>query len=406
MDTRTKKRTLLAAGLLGGAALTLAACSPSSVEVAVILPITGEHAAYGASIEKGIQLAYEQIKADKQSKSPISDFKVRDTQSDIKRSLIWLDKELGGGAIAVIGGVTTAEAKAMIPIAEKEGAVLLSPSASSPELTGISKTFFRVWPSDQSEATKIAQSAFGELQAKTVVLAAGQEPYAQGAKNVFKSAYEALGGQVLDTLEYPAGSHDLSGVAVRVAELKPDAVFVADYADGVAELVRELRHHQFAGRILTTSAFASTPAIEKIGQGAVGVIFSQTAFDPNGTRPEVRDFVSAFKAKFGENPDIYAAHGYDALQVVARAARGREISPAGLIAGLRSDAVTSYAGVSGPIEFDDQGDVKKSPRLYTVGGDLKIVPYDPAAAPPAAPPADGAAAPAADAAQTPAAAGG
>lgn len=405
MKSRNKNRMLLAAGLVGGAALSLAACSPSKVEVGVILPLTGEHGAYGVSIEKGIQLAYSEIEADQTNKSTITSFKIRDTQSDLGRAKLWTEKDAGGGAIAIIGGVTTAEAKVMIPIAEKEGAVLISPSASSPELSGVSKSFFRIWPSDQTEATKMAQSAFGELQVKTVMVVAGQEPYAQGAKNVFKSAFEAQGGQVLQTVDYPAGSRDLSGVAVQVIEAKPEAVFVADYADGIAELVRELRHHQFPGRILTTSAFSSAPAIEKIGQAAAGVIFAQTTFDPNSSQPEVKSFVAAFKTKFGgETPDIYAAYGYDALHVVARAARGQEISAAGLVAGLRSDAVKSYNGASGKIEFDDKGDVLKSPSLYTVGADLKIVPYDPAAAPPAAPaPAD--APPAADA-PAPAAAGG
>lgn len=383
---KSRSKWMLAAGLLTGAALSLVACSPTSVSVAVILPLTGEYAAYGVSIEKGIKLAYEEVAADGDSQPPIDDFKVRDSKSDNKTALIWLEQEIQRGAIAVIGGVTTAEAKAMIPITDKNGVVLLSPSASSPELSGISKTFFRVWPSDQTEATKLAQSAYGELQTKTIVVVAGQDPYSRGAEGVFKKAYEAQGGKILETIEYPAGSRDLSGVAVRVMELQPEAVFVADYADGVAELVHDLRGRQYPGRILTTSAFASSAAIEKFGKEAEGVILAQTTFDPNSTDEQVRDFVAAFKTHYGELPDIYAAYGYDAMKVLARASQGRQILPAEIAAGLRSDAFKGYTGVTGPISFDDKGDVMKSPRLYTIGSDLKLVPYVAAAAPAAAAP--------------------
>jgi branched-chain amino acid transport system substrate-binding protein len=390
---KSRIKWMLAAGLLTTAALSLAACSRSSVPIAVILPLTGQYATYGASIEKGIMLAYEELKEEKELATGIDGFKVRDTKSELDRVVLWTEKEIDGGAIAILGGVTTAEAKAMIPIVDKKGVLLLSPSASSPELSGISKNFFRVWPSDQTEATKLAQSAAGELGAKTLVVVAGEDPYSKGAEAVFKAAYTAAGGQILETIEYPASSRDLSGVAVRVSELQPQGVFVADYADGAARFIGDLRKRQFAGRILTTSAFATSAGVERLGQDAQGVILAQTAFDVNSTDEDIKVFVASFKTAYGDVPDIYAASGYDAMRALSHAAQGRQNTAADLIAGLRSDAFKSYKGVTGPISFDDKGDVVKTPRLYTIGADLKPVALDPSTLPPVPPPAP---APAAD----------
>jgi branched-chain amino acid transport system substrate-binding protein len=384
MKTRSKR--ILAAGLLTSAALALTACSRSSVPVAVILPLTGQYATYGVAIEKGIKLAYEELKEEKHLAVKIDGFKVRDTKSELDRVVLWTEKEIDGGAVAIIGGVTTAEAKAMIPIADKKGVLLLSPSASSPELSGISKNFFRVWPSDQTEATKLAQSAYGELGAKTLVVVAGEDPYSKGAEKVFKAAYTAAGGQILETIEYPASSRDLSGVAVRVSELQPQGVFVADYADGAARFIGDLRKRQFPGRVLTTSAFATSASVERLGADAQGVILAQTAFDLNSTDEDVKTFVASFKTAYGEVPDIYAAYGYDAMRALSHAAQGRQITSADLIAGLRSDAFKSYEGITGPISFDDKGDVMKTPRLYTIGSDLKPVPLDPSTLAPVPPP--------------------
>lgn len=388
---KSRSKWMLAAGLLTSAALTLTACSRGSVPVAVILPLTGQYATYGVAIEKGILLAYEELKAEKELAPSIDGFKVRDTKSELDRVVQWTEKEIDRGAIAIIGGVTTAEAKAMIPIIDKSGVLLLSPSASSPELSGISKNFFRVWPSDQTEATKLAQSAFGELGVKTIVVVAGEDPYSKGAEAVFKAAYQAAGGQILETIEYPASSRDLSGVAVRVTELQPQGVFVADYADGAARFIGDLRRRDFTGRILTTSAFATSAAIERLGKDAQGVILAQTAFDPNSTDEDIRNFSASFKTNYGELPDIYAAYGYDAMKALSRAAQGRQITATDIIAGLRSDAFKSYKGITGPISFDDKGDVLKTPRLYTIGSELKPVPLDPSTLPPVPPPAPAAA---------------
>ena len=74
--------------------------------------------------------------------------------------------------LAVIGGVTTAEALEMVSVADREGLVLLSPSASSPQLTGISKNFFRIFISDFREGTKMGNFAAGQMELSSVVILA------------------------------------------------------------------------------------------------------------------------------------------------------------------------------------------------------------------------------------------
>lgn len=390
---------LLAAGLLGGSALILAACGAGKVEVAAVLPLTGEHTAYGESIKNGIELAADDLGSDSAIKPGVKLAKIYDSKSDPKIAAAKATEAYDDGALILIGGVTSAEAKAIIPITDKVQGLLLSPSASSPELTDMSPDFFRIWPSDQTEAAKMAQSAVADLGIQNLVVVAEDELYARGAQNAFRAEYEAKGGKVIQTIVYPAGTNDVSGQALEIIGLSPlpEAVYVVDYGKGVANMVKELRRHHFPGKILTTSAFATPSAIERCGPDAAGVLFTQTKFDPTSDSPQIKKFVDAYQQKYRTMPDIYAAHGYDALMTVAQAIQGREPVIGELTQGMM--ALSGYQGLSGVIGFDEKGDVKQLPNLYMIGEKLTpmiwsdaaraelqaIEQKNAAAAPPAAP---------------------
>ena len=89
----------------------------------------------------------------------------------------------------------------------------------------------------------------------------------------------------------------------------------------------------------------------------------------------VRKFVEGFEAKYGEKPDLYAAHGYDAMMVMAAAVEGRPALAGEVHKGLR-DSIKEFPGVTGSIQFDERGDVQKFPRVYVIGDDLALFDYN------------------------------
>ena len=90
--------------------------------------------------------------------------------------------------------------------------------------------------------------------------------------------------------------------------------------------------------------------------------------------PEAKKFAEEFKAKFGKNPEPFAAQAYDATAILIKAI---EAATAGGKAPTR-DAVTAairnvkHTGVTGSVEFDAKGDPKKA--LYFV---LQVASDDP-----------------------------
>ncbi len=365
-----KPARLFTALVLGCLALLLLGCPPQAIRVGVVIPMTGENNTYGEAIRKGLELAFAEIQQD--SNAAVIELAIVDTESDPAKAAALLEQEFNSGALIAVGGVTSVEAMEMVTAADKAERVLLSPSASSPELTGISRNFYRIFPSDFAAATKMAQFASQELEASRVVVITEVQSYAKGIHGVFQPAFEGYGGEVLEVIEVPPGTSDLGGLMDRVMTLKPEAVYLAGFEQGIGSMIQELRRLDYQGKILTTSAFALPSAIARVGQDAAGVILTQSVFELDSDHAHVQKFVKSYEEKYGESPDIYAAHGYDAMKVVAAALTGRPALPGEVIKGLRD--VKDFPGVTGSIQFDERGDVRKFPRLYVIGEDLLL--YD------------------------------
>lgn len=355
-------------------ALGFAGCgSDKPVPVGVVLPLTGEFAIYGESVRRGIELAFEEIEG--QEGYPYAlELRVADSQGEAARAAELLGELYDAGAPAVIGGVTTAEAMAMVEVADNADRVLLSPSASSPRLTGISSNFFRVFPSDFLEGTKMGHFAAQTLGLDRLVIAAAESEYAKGIQQVFQREVERNRAEVMESIDYPRNTGDLGGVVDRIMTLNPEGVYLADYAAGLMTLIRGLDQRGYQGRVLTTSSIATPEVVEQAGAALEGVMFTQSNYDVSSEEPLIQQFVAAYQERYGRTPDLYAAHGYDAMRVYARAlADGGAPRPGNFWQGMRG--ITSFPGVTGAIQFDEQGDVQKFPRVYVIH-DGEFVDYD------------------------------
>ncbi|HLF56533.1 MAG TPA: penicillin-binding protein activator [Thermoanaerobaculia bacterium] len=347
---------LVAAGALG--------CPGQAIRFGAVLPLSGHAEVYGQAIRKGIEVAYQQAQKDPAFAQLQLEFV--DSASDPERAKTELRKIYKGGAIAAIGGVTSAEALAMVKVADDEGRVLLSPSASLPQLTGISENFFRIFPSDFSEGTVMARYAYDNLRLRAGVILAKEETYAMGIQKIFGDEFQRKGGRILETIEYPANTAEFAALADRAVTLKPDFAYVAAYAAEISQMIQDLRAQGFAGLILTTSSFAAAETIQRTGAAAESAYFTQATFETEGKKitPEVQVFVEAFRTRFGTAPDLYAAHGYDAFNVLVEAYRQGGTTALSFWKGMRN--IRELRGVTGVLQFDEKGDVTKFPHVYIV----------------------------------------
>lgn len=358
--------------------------SDEARRVGLVVPLSGDAKVYGRSVERGAQLALEQLRsggdaeASGASEGVPFELDVRDTGSHPQRAAELASVLYDEGAVAVIGGATNPEAVAMAPVAGKVKRVLLSPSASSSEVAETSRYVFRLSPSDHQQAVKMGGFAVMELDLTRATLMVPRSDSGQELGEIFRGEFERQGGEVVDEVSYSESDEEKeTDAAVReLLEERPQAIYLAASGGDPAarRIVERLAVNGYRGTIMTTSAFA---APQLLGAGGTdGLVVSSGEFDAESEDPHVKAFVEAYRAKHDEAPDTFAAQGYDAVMALARALSGENARPRELWQGLR--ALSGYQGVTGVIQFDEQGNVSQFPRVYIVqGGKLRQV-EDPA----------------------------
>jgi len=344
--------------------LLAAGCGTKPV-VGVLLPSTGSAGTYGESIESGIRLAITECR--EKNLLPRG-FEVvwADSASDPARAVAELEKMVRDrGVRLVIAGATSAEARAILPELERLGVVCLSPSASAPDLAKQSDLLFRIYPSDELEGHTAAAFLFERMGQKRVVLYEGNDDYVRGIEPAFRKQFEeALHGSVAAVVSLDeAGWRERSALALDTPGL--GAVYVVGYAEETLEVLRHLAEKQFAGRVMATSAFYSTGVIRDAGPLAEGVLFPLPPFDRTSEKEPVLGFVTRYMETYNRAPDVFAAHGYDAMRYTIEVMR---LGPKQLteIRQAMAFGVRNFMGVTGPIVFDDFGGVKHYPKMFVV----------------------------------------
>lgn len=358
------RRLIAVFGVVFTAAI-LTGCRSKPV-VGVVLPISGSTSGYGESIESGMRLAINDARETGQLPP---DFEVvwADSGSDPATGVAEVRRLVEErGAKLILGAATSSEARALVDVLDDINVVCLSPSASTPGLTKDSKLFYRIYPSDELEGHTAGKFMIDRLGANETVLFVGNPEYVGGIEPEFRRQYEgSLGGTVVATvnLRSEGWEQEVPGV---LQEHDLSAVYIVGYAEEILEAIRQLRAAGFKGRIVTTSAFFTSKVLKSAGEAAEGVLFPLPPFDRTAETEPVVSFVHRYMDTFERAPDVFAAHGYDAMKIaiqvfaIAIPPETMEINKA------LHFGVTDFMGVTGPILFDDHGDVKHYPKMFIV----------------------------------------
>ena len=344
------------------------ACAPTPT-VGVLTPETGHAEAYGHAVNNGIRLALTEART--AGRLP-PDFQLVESDtcsapdlaaSELRRFAADLDVEL------VVGGVTTDEALALIPVVEDERVVCLSPSASASSLTGKSPYFFRLFATDEVEGSTAARYLYDTRSVRSVLVITDDSTFSRGLEAEFRQHFALnLGGTIVATVHDELEWWKRKAMDMVHAH-QPDAVYVVGHAEHILATLELLASIEYQGVRATTSAVYLAELLESGNPALEGVFFPLTSLRacdrPAADTPEC-PFIERYRKEYGSEPDFFAAHGYDAMQVAIKAlldARSVDVSELRryMRIGLRE-----FDGVTGTIAFDERGDVRRYPIMHTI----------------------------------------
>jgi branched-chain amino acid transport system substrate-binding protein len=338
---------------------------PKEIKIGAILPLTGDGAAYGQKEKNGIELAVQQAN----ESGCINGKKVKVVYEDSQgipapavsaaQKLINIEK-----VSVIIGDAFSSPTLAMVPVAHQNKVVIMSPSASSPKLSGASPFFFRVWPSDTSEGTKMAEVAIQELKLNKFSVIYGNNDYAVGLKDVFIAKIKEMGKEIVAVEVYNEGDSDFRTQLARIKEKSPDAIYMPGYYKEFVKILTQAKEMGIKAQFLSCGTFHEPEILKAPGNIAEGVVFVQPYFDRNSNDPVTKAFVAAYEKRFNLEAGVYDAHGYDAARVILDVMKQGKISAEDVRKGLL--ALKDFPGVTGKTTFIEGGDVIKPARVMIV----------------------------------------
>jgi branched-chain amino acid transport system substrate-binding protein len=265
--------------------------------------------------------------------------------------------------VAVIGHLTSSATIAAVGVygEESEGAqplALISPSASSPDLSGVSRYFFRVCPSDLSHGPSLARYARRELGAQTAGVIYVNDDYGRGMRRTFIAEFVQVGGMIVaDDPALPSTSSVEPYLSrMRRANGDVDVLVLATEAAMAERIMREMQRLGIRWPIIGGDALVG---IQRVGPLAEGVRVT-AAYLPDAPGDRNERFVQSYADAFdGQIPDHRGAGAFDIVHLLARA-----IAEAGSDRRAVRDYLASigssrpaFEGVTGSIVFNENGDV-------------------------------------------------
>jgi branched-chain amino acid transport system substrate-binding protein len=264
--------------------------------------------------------------------------------------------------IAVVGHPESGNTLEVMPIyadAAHDGAnglVAVSPTASSPRLSGISPWFFRVAPSDADAARFTARWVLDSLGARRAAVIYRNDSYGRDWAATFGDTFAQGGGAVVLRDPYLTGVVEWDAYAALVAAEQPDVLlFPGDGVDALA-LIRALRARG------VTVPFVGGDGTETMNghPDAVGARFVAFFRPEQASSPEAMSFLPRYRERFQQEPDMFAALSYDAAIVIGRTVASGARTRGALRLALErvGNGAPSVDGVAGRIAFLANHDIK------------------------------------------------
>jgi branched-chain amino acid transport system substrate-binding protein len=361
-----KRRQLIA--LLGIAMapwpFTVAAES-DTVTIGAVLPLTGEAAHWGIPPRNGAEIAVEEVNRAGGVGGRKLALVVEDDRCQPAEGISAFNKIMAAAnPPAILGAVCSGVTLAIASLAEANKTVLISPASTSPKVTDAGDFTFRIIPSGNLRAKILAEYIYHERGLRRLAVIYIDNEGGIGGSSAFKAQFTQLGGTIAIEETYAQGATDVRAQLAKIMAANADGVIVGSYPPDTVLIMRQARELGLQQPLFFTTESAQNPdVLREAGDAANGAIYILAA-PAAGEAPE--RFMRDYEQKFKHKPELFAAEGYDIVRLVAAASIATGPSHSG--PGIRDFLyrVRDYAGASGIITFDQNGDVIKPYAIRTI----------------------------------------
>ncbi|MCG0238442.1 MAG: ABC transporter substrate-binding protein [Firmicutes bacterium] len=339
------------------------------VRIGLIAPLTGDVKTFGESTKNAFELALEQA-GYKAGDFTIQHF-IQDDRNDPTEAMNIATKLITEQKVhALVGSVSSKATISVSDVANQSRVVHITGTATNIAVTvdekGNRKPFvFRACFTDPFQGQVAAKFALETLGARTAaVLYDKGNDYSVGLAESFRQHFEAGGGEVVAWEAYALTDTDFSAILTKVADAKPDLLYLPDYYQKVSLIGKQARAKGITATMMGGDGWDSS----ELDFATMAGGYFTNHYSPEDTRPEVQQFVTDYQAKYGSVPDALAVLAYDATNILLEGIRRANSNDPDQIRQAIQN-LKEFKAVSGQISFDENGNPVKPAAILQVQGD-------------------------------------
>lgn len=340
-----------------------------TIKIGVFEPVTGENGGGGYQEVIGIRYAHSlRSTVTIDGKEYKVELKEVDNKSDKTEAVSAAQTLVSEGVSAVLGSYGSGVSIAAGQIFADAKIPAIGCSCTNPQVTEGNDYYFRVCFLDPFQGTVMASYALDEGYKKAAIITQLGDDYSSGLGSYFEKAFKELGGEVVASEQFQTNQTDFKAILTNIKAQNPEVIFAPTSIATAPLVIKQARELGIEAVIMAGDTWQNATIIENAGDYAEGVVCS-TFFDEGDTSSTLTtDFVKGFKEFLksdqeyltkngGEGVASVSALGFDAYNAALDAIEAANSTDTTAIRDALAALKTE--GVTGAIEFDENGDAKK-----------------------------------------------
>jgi branched-chain amino acid transport system substrate-binding protein len=341
--------------------LALGGCGNSGAgktyKIGVILSLSGPSAPLGQSEQRSIQLLEKDLQKGDGINGGKVQFIIEDDESDPAKANVAVNKLIDQeGVAAIIGCSSTGSTLAIAPTVKKKQIPCVAMAAGTAVTQPTEKWLFSVAPSDVLVVQRVLMYFRDEAKVKNVAILHDSNAYGTGGADVFNAQAPKYGVKVVADESYGSADTDMTAQLTKITQTPAQAILVWGTNPGPASIAKNIQQLNIKIPFVASSGIANQKFIELAGSAANGVVFAASRLILPSTIPAgsdwekaVNDFSSEYKAAYNISIDTFAAHGWDAGNMVVNAMKKAGTESTDIRD--RIEQVKDYPGVDGVFTY-------------------------------------------------------
>ena len=387
-------KSFMKGGMAALMAMSLAACSSSTgttatssssaaaggtIKIGSSGPLTGDAAVYGKAVANAAALAVEEINAQGGQQY---EFKAEDDQADAEKAVTAYNNLVDWGMQVSLGTVTSGAGQAVSPLYKEDGIFALTPSASSTgvifkDMADSSTAYGNVFQMcftdpNQGSASATYLSTHTNLGTKIGVIYRSDDNYSTGINTTFTAKAKELGLDVVSSQTFQNGATDFSVQVKQLAAAGADVIFMPIYYQPATLILQEAKKQGVKATFFGCDGMDGILSQDGFDATLAEGLYMLTPFSADSTDTKTAAFVKAYKAKYNETPNQFAADAYDAIYAIAQGVKAGSVTSS-----MKAKEITdvlvkqftsmTFNGVTGSnVTWKATGEVSKDPRAIVV----------------------------------------